>query len=217
MVELNGQPPTGVTAVVKALHAHCCSSGKESSAEDISPSLSPLASRSNRLSDASVQASGEDGVVPEREPLFPVRNFRVFLGSREVGFCHVEGLVSETVAAADCERLEDRWRPVVLRRALGTDRLLFEWRGRAAAGRRYPRDVALDHYDGDGERCVNTFVLQGAWPVRWSGPVFEATSDAIAFEELELAYERVLWMEKPGSRPTDTTEPKVRGTHGRSA
>jgi phage tail-like protein len=157
------------------------------------------------------------GIVSEPDPLLSVRNFRVFLGSREVGFCHVEGLVSEAVATSDGERLQDRWRPVVLRRALGTDRSLFEWRERAVAGRRYPRDVALDQLDDGGERCVNTFMLLGAWPARWSGPVFDATSDGIAVEELELVHEGLIWMNEPGSRPPDATKPRKRGTHGRSA
>jgi phage tail-like protein len=154
--------------------------------------------------------------VPEPDPLLGVRNFRVFLGSREVGFCRVEGLVSEAVADDTSGKPVDRWRAVVLRRALGTDRLLFEWRARAVEGRRYPRDVALDQLDSGGERCVNTFVLRGAWPVRWSGPVFDAASDELALEELELEHEGIEWMEKPGSRPTRTTS-RRRGTHGRSA
>ena len=145
-----------------------------------------------------------------------MRNFRVFVGSREVGFCQVEGLVSEAVTGEDVPKPVDRWRPVVLRRAVGTDRLLFEWRERAATGRRYPRDVALDQLDAAGERCVNTFVLRGAWPSRWSGPVFDASSDGIALEELELTHEGLLWMEKPGSRP-DTTKSRPRGKDGRSA
>lgn len=145
-----------------------------------------------------------------------MRNFRVFVGSREVGFCHVEGLVSEAIAGDEDAELLDRWRPVVVRRALGTDRALFEWRERAAAGRRYPRDVALDQLDAAGERCVNTFVLSGAWPSRWSGPVFDAASHGIALEELELAHEGLLWMEKPGSRP-ESARSRSRGTHGRSA
>jgi hypothetical protein len=146
-----------------------------------------------------------------------VRNFRVFLGRREIGFCSAEGLVSEAVPSEDESRLLDRWRPLVLRRALGTDRVLFEWRERAAAGRRYPRDVVLDQYDGPGGECVNTFIFEGAWPVRWSGPVFDAASAGIALEELELAYERLTWMEKPGSRPAQPRKPRPRGRDARKA
>jgi len=157
--------------------------------------------------------------VPEPAPLLGVRNFRVFLGRAEVGFCHVEGLVSESlIDELSGERVE-RWTPVVLRRALGTDRTLFEWRERAAGGRPYPRDVGLDQLDTAGERCVNTFVLNGAWPTRWSGPVFDAVSDGIALEELELSYERLLWMKEPGSRTSGrgTAKQRSRGIDGRSA
>jgi phage tail-like protein len=154
--------------------------------------------------------------VPEPDTLLGVRNFRVFLGSREVGFCHVDGLTSEAAVDEASGEPMDRWRSVVVRRALSTDRLLFEWRARAMGGRRYPRDVALDQLDSAGERCVNTFVLRGAWPVRWSGPVFDASSDGLALEELELAHDGVMWMEKPGSRPA-ATKSRPRGSHGRSA
>jgi T4-like virus tail tube protein gp19 len=160
---------------------------------------------------------GDDrSALSEVDSLLPVRNFRVFLGRREVGFCHVEGLVSEAVPNDDATELLDGTRPLVLRRALGTDRVLFEWRERAASGRRYPRDVALDQYDDRGVQCVNTFVFEGAWPVRWSGPVFEATSDGIALEELELSYERLIWMEQPGSRPAEQSKSRPRGRDGRT-
>jgi hypothetical protein len=155
--------------------------------------------------------------LSEVDQLLPVRNFRVFLGRREVGFCHAEGLVSEAVPNDDATRLLDRWGPLVLRRALGTDRVLFEWRERAAAGRRYPREVVLDQYDAPGKRCVNTFVFEGAWPVRWSGPVFEAASHGLALEELELSYERLIWMEKPGSRPGKPSKSRSRGRNVRNA
>lgn len=155
--------------------------------------------------------------MSEVELLLPVRNFRVFLGRREVGFCHVEGLVSEATPTDEGTALAERWRPLLLRRALGTDRVLFEWRARAASGRRYPRDVVLDQYDAQGGRCVNTFVFEGAWPVRWSGPVFEATSDGIALEELELSYERLTWMEKPGTRPVDLNKRRPGGSDARKA
>jgi phage tail-like protein len=138
------------------------------------------------------------------------------VGSREVGFCRVEGLVSEHATDEETSEPVDRWRAVTLRRALALDRTLFEWRERAAAGRRYPRDVALDQLDAAGERCVNTFVLRAAWPTRWSGPVFDALADGIAFEELELAHEGLVWMKKPGSRP-EPTKSRPRGKDGRSA
>jgi T4-like virus tail tube protein gp19 len=134
----------------------------------------------------------------DRSELLGVQNFRVFLGKQEIGFCTVEGLVSE-LGEHDGE-LADRVRPVVLRRALGQDKTLFRWRERAAAGNRLPRDVSIDLLRPGGDECVNTWVLQGAWPTRWSGPVLDASSDAVALEELELAYEALLWQDQAGDR-----------------
>ena len=33
--------------------------------------------------------------------------------------------------------------------------------------------------------------VRGAWPIKWSGPSFDAGSDAIAIESLELAHEGI--------------------------
>ena len=149
--------------------------------------------------------------MPDRSELLGVRNFRVFLGKQEVGFCEVEGLVSELWEHDG--KLEDRLRPVVLRRALGQDKTLFRWRERAAAGSRLPRDVTIDLLGPDGREGVNTWVLAGAWPTRWSGPVLDAGSDAVALEELELAYEALLWQDQPGDRSRSRRRARPKTNH----
>jgi phage tail-like protein len=42
---------------------------------------------------------------------------------------------------------------------------------------------------------VNAWRLTRAWPVRWSGPAFDAMSGEIAWEELELAYDDLEWLD----------------------
>jgi phage tail-like protein len=47
--------------------------------------------------------------------------------------------------------------------------------------------------DPSGEPPVNAWVLHDAWPCRWSGPVFDAMTAAVAMEEIELCFDRVSW------------------------
>jgi hypothetical protein len=41
---------------------------------------------------------------------------------------------------------------------------------------------------------VNAWRLVGAWPVRWSGPAFNAMTSELAFEELELTFADLVWL-----------------------
>ena len=51
------------------------------------------------------------------------------------------------------------------------------------------RDADLRTDDAGAERM--RWNVRAAWPVKWSGPAFDAGSDAIAIESLELAHEGI--------------------------
>jgi len=53
------------------------------------------------------------------------------------------------------------------------------------------RDISIILRDDVGTERVR-WNLRNAWPSKWSGPSFDATSDAIAIETLELTHEGVL-------------------------
>jgi hypothetical protein len=36
----------------------------------------------------------------------------------------------------------------------------------------------------------------GAWPCRWSGSAFNALDSSVAYEELELAFDDLVWLEQ---------------------
>lgn len=59
-----------------------------------------------------------------------------------------------------------------------------------------------------GGRTVNSWRLIGAWPCRWSGPSFNALDSQIAYEELELAFDDLVWLEQRETPRKPTT------THG---
>jgi hypothetical protein len=134
--------------------------------------------------------------MPPREPelLLGTSYFRVRIGRREIGFCEVGPLSSETDLTFP-EEPYDRFETVVLRRALTRSRELYEWRRRIVDGKRDLRTVTISQLDAAGGKVVNSWRLVGAWPRRWSGPAFDAAQAGLAYEELELAFEDLVWLE----------------------
>ncbi len=130
------------------------------------------------------------------EPLLRVDAFEVLIGRRAYGFAQVGPLASETSAAPDGSRdARHRHAPVVLRRALTTSSELYAWRRRIAEGADDRRDVTIRQLSAPGGTVVNAWRLVGAWPSRWSGPTFDALVGGIAFEELELTFDDLLWVD----------------------
>lgn len=79
--------------------------------------------------------------------------------------------------------------------------MLFSWCDAASLGDDSAEStVYIDQYDASNQAPVNTWALLGARPVRWSGPDFDALADAVAMEELELTFARLLWLDEPGAR-----------------
>jgi phage tail-like protein len=121
------------------------------------------------------------------EPLLGTTHFRVLIDGHDVGFSDVGPLVSETTQ----HEQRPSFASVVLRRALTHSTELFDWRRRVAGGAEDPRDVTIQQLDGD--RVVNTWRLVRARPSRWSGPAFSASGSGIAYEELELVFDDLVW------------------------
>lgn len=127
------------------------------------------------------------------EPLLRIDSFEVLIGDRELGFAEVGPLSSET----DLEAVEpgrNRYATVVLRRALTTSSDLFDWRRAIVAGKDDRRDITIRQLSAPGGKAVNAWRLVGARPVRWSGPAFDAFHADIAFEELEVAFDDLVWL-----------------------
>jgi hypothetical protein len=139
--------------------------------------------------------------MPSREdPLLRISCFEVVIGDRELGFAEVGRLTSETDLAASPDRPVHRLATVVLRRALTASTELYDWRRLIVAGKDDRRDVTIRLLSAPGGKIVNAWKLMRAWPCRWSGPRFNAMSNEIAFEELELTFDDLVWLEhKPPS------------------
>ena len=139
--------------------------------------------------------------MPSRapEPLLRVSCFEVVIGDREIGFSHVGRISSETELPDSTDRPVHRFATLVLRRALTTSTELYDWRRLIVDGKDDRRDVTIRQLSAPGGKIVNSWRLMRAWPRRWSGSGFDAMSNDIAYEELELAFDDLVWLDhKPG-------------------
>jgi phage tail-like protein len=134
--------------------------------------------------------------VPSRKPesLLRVNCFAVFIADREFGFAEVGRLSSETDLPGLSDTPGHRFATVVLRRALTTSTELYDWRRIVVSGQDDRRDVTIRQLSAPGGKVVNSWTLKRAWPIRWSGPGFDAMKSDIACEELELMFEDLLWL-----------------------
>ncbi|HUE87941.1 MAG TPA: phage tail protein [Vicinamibacterales bacterium] len=130
----------------------------------------------------------------EPEALLRVNCFEVLIGDRNIGFAEVGRLTSETELAGLPERRIHRFATLVLRRALTTSPELYDWRRLIITGKDDRRDVTIRQLSAPGGKIVNSWRLMRAWPCRWSGPAFDAMKNDIAWEELELTFDDLVWV-----------------------
>ena len=79
---------------------------------------------------------------------------------------------------------------LVLKRGVTYEDALLTWfldRTSASAAREQRADVTLNLLGDDGQQ-VRKWSFFGAFPVKWSGPSFNAKSTNIAMETLEIAH-----------------------------
>lgn len=132
----------------------------------------------------------------DREPLLRVSSFEVLIGDRELGFSQVGPLVSETDLDAPLDRPAHRFQTVVLRRALTSSTELYDWRRHIIDGKDDRRDVTIRQLSAPGGKVVNSWRLVRGWPRKWSGPTLDALSGDIAYEEIELTFDDLVWLER---------------------
>ncbi len=131
------------------------------------------------------------------EPELPAlaRNFTVTIAGVAIGFAQISRIGSETIEqpARGRAKLVHRYPNIVLRRAVSRDRQLYAWREAIMAGKKDRRRVEIRWLDDAGQNTRGIWILEDAWPWRWSGPLFDASATDIAMEEIELAYARLIW------------------------
>jgi phage tail-like protein len=145
--------------------------------------------------------------MPDRahDALLRTSYFRVLIDERELGFAEVSALTSETDLTAPLDARVHGFETIVLRRALTTSSELYDWRRNVIHGKDDRRVVTIHQLEAPGGRIANSWRLSGAWPRRWSGPAFNAAESSVAYEELELAFDDLVWLDERPSRSRTTT------------
>lgn len=138
----------------------------------------------------------------DRKDPFNGFNFAVELdGITRMGFKQCTGLDTTTSATKYREgtdpTLAQRQLPALLtfsnislQRGITDDHALWDWRNTVASGQVVRRTISIILRDDAGQEKIR-WNVKNAWPTKWSGPTFDATSDAVAIETLELAHEGV--------------------------
>lgn len=82
---------------------------------------------------------------------------------------------------------------IVLTRALDGDRTFYGWRKEALSGKPAVRSVVIRHLERAGGDVLYVWEVISAWPLRWTGPRYDALGGGVALEELELAFHDLIW------------------------
>jgi phage tail-like protein len=79
---------------------------------------------------------------------------------------------------------------ITLKRGTTNNDELWQWRSKIMKGNVERREVSIVLLDDTGKEKIR-WNLTNCWPVTWSGPDFNATSNDVAVETLELAHEGI--------------------------
>ena len=139
------------------------------------------------------QKHSDDGARTRRDTLLSNAHFRVFIDGTEYGFRAIERLTCADHESRSKTEPGTTPRRLVLRRGLTQNRDLYLWRQSATCGKPDLRDITIEQLDRPGGRAVNRWHVQRCRPTSWSGPSFDAIDGDIAYEDLEVAYERLEW------------------------
>lgn len=134
----------------------------------------------------------------------PYRGFNFLVeidGITQAGFQEVSGLDSSTDSVDYREGSDpnhvrkltglNKFSAVTLKRGITDSDELWKWRLTVMEGRTERRNGSIILLDAEGkERLRWNFI--NAWPSKWTGPAFNATSTAVAVETLEITHEELM-------------------------
>lgn len=137
----------------------------------------------------------------ERKDPFHGFNFRVEVdGITRAGFREASGLDSsqdpveyrEGVDKLTARKLPglNKYSNISLKWGVTDDAELWAWRKKTMDGTVERKNGSIVLLDDAGAEKVRWNFLEG-WPTKWTGPSFNATSNEVAIETLEIAHEGV--------------------------
>ena len=133
----------------------------------------------------------------------PYRGFNFLVeidGIAQAGFQEVSGLDTSTPSIDYREGNDpnhvrkipgmNQYTPVTLKRGITDSDELFKWRQTVVDGKAQRRNGSIVLLDDTGAEKLRWNFLN-AWPSKWTGPSFNATSATLAIETLELTHEEL--------------------------
>ena len=132
---------------------------------------------------------------------YRVYNFLVEIdGIAHAGFMEASGLDSSTGAidyreGTDPERVRElsgltSFTAISLKRGVTYSRELWQWRRSVLDGKPDRRNGSIVLLDDAGAEKIR-WNFTNAWPSKWTGPSFNATSIAVVIETLEITHEEL--------------------------
>jgi phage tail-like protein len=79
---------------------------------------------------------------------------------------------------------------ITLTRGITDDHALWDWRNDVVQGKGTRHDISIVLRDDLGNERIR-WNVKNAFPTKWAGPSFDAASDAVAVETLELTHEGI--------------------------
>ncbi|MFT3767541.1 MAG: phage tail protein [Minicystis sp.] len=130
-------------------------------------------------------------------------NFRVVIDSiTSAAFKDASGLDSSTTAVPYREGTDPtnitRQIPglsahgnITLSRGIATSKELWAWKENLLKGVADWRSLSIELWDAANKEKKMQWDFREVWPTKWTGPAFDASSDSIAIESLELVHEGI--------------------------
>jgi len=141
--------------------------------------------------------------VPVGDRRDPYRGFNFLVeidGITRAGFREASGLDASVDVTEYREGNEPRtprklpglvkYSNITLRRGLTDDAELWSWHKSVTDGMAQRRNGSIVVLDDAGNEQVR-WNFRHAWPIKWTGPSFNASSNDVAIETLEIAHEGV--------------------------
>ena len=85
----------------------------------------------------------------------------------------------------------NKYSNVTLKWGISDDKDLEQWRQSLADGKMERKNLSVVLLDDTGSEKAR-WNLREAWPTKWSGPSFNATSNDVAIESLEITHEGIV-------------------------
>lgn len=138
----------------------------------------------------------------DRKDPFGAYNFAVEMdGITRMGFKDCSGLDSSSEVSKYREgtdpTLGQRQIPglltfanISLKRGMTDDHALWDWRQSVANGEPIRRTISIILRNEKGDEKIR-WNVKNAWPLKWTGPTFDAGTNQLAIEALDLAHEGI--------------------------